>query len=104
MKKQSKMAVVVLVLIILFSSYHYIYETPDLNESNIQKFGKYYTNLKSPEKYLDNDYYKFDNQGIVMVNYKEYREQYNPVTISQYALSCFEIYIRTGKKSIRLNF
>lgn len=44
----------------------------------------------------------FDSEGIVMVDYGgNLGKQYNPVTVSQYALANYNYYVNTGKKQYK---
>ena len=47
----------------------------------------------------------FDKYGIVMADYRLiFGKQYNPITISQYALANFNYYVSTGKKQLKEEF
>ena len=104
-----KYAIIALFLLtfVLYTNKHWNYDNSGssikIYQSNnsSKKLERYYVDHREELKYQG----PFDRKGIPLVDYgKEIGHQYNPVTVSKYAIAAYERYLKTNIETDKLIF
>jgi heparosan-N-sulfate-glucuronate 5-epimerase len=94
---------IVVLLFTIYGLYFFTTYIPTYRKTDIRPYIA--LNYAKPSDWSREESYRFDKNSIVMVDYgKNGGLQYNPVTIAQYALACFDEYMITKDVKYREAF